>query len=264
MKKLLGQLVVFTYLFVVGCKNNDAPPEATIPPTPSIAYSVAATMPHDTSYFTEGLEFYKGLMLESTGLEGKSRLVQYDPTSGKVEKQVVLDSTHFGEGITVFRDTVYQLTYTQGVIHVYNINGLKKLKQLPYNNGEGWGLTHDSSHIIGTNGSNNIHYYEPGSFKLIKTLPVTENDLPAVNLNELEYVNRYIYANQWQYNTILKIDPANGKVVAKMDLSSIKEQEKALNPVAGDLNGIAYNPDTKKFYVTGKNWAKIYELQFSL
>lgn len=265
MKKTLVTLSICTSLLITACKNNDAPeqPDAA-PATPAISYSIGATLPHDTANFLEGLEFYKGKLLESTGPEGKSKLVEYDPATGKTDKEVRLDPKYFGEGITVFRDTVYQMTYREGVVHVYAAKDFKKIKELPYTNGEGWGLTHDSAFLIGTNGGNSLHYYQPGTFKLVKSVGITENGIPAVNLNELEYINGFIYANQWQYNTILKIDPIKGEVVAKMDLTSIDQQEKAQNPNAGYLNGIAYNHDTQKFYITGKNWSKIYELRFTL
>lgn len=270
MKKLswIGLAVIIAV--AASCKNtdkenngNNATPEA--PSTPAIAYSVAATYPHDTTYFTEGLEFYKGKLLESTGLEGKSKLVEYDLATGKAEKEVKLDAKYFGEGITVLRDTLYQLTYREGVVHVYNAKDLKKIKELPYTNGEGWGLTNDGTNLIGNNGGNSLYYYQPGTFKLLKSVGIHErNGEAAVNLNEPEYVNGFIYANQWQYPYILKIDPANGEVVAKMDLTPVINQEKVQNPNAEYLNGIAYNPETKKFYVTGKNWSKIYELRFTL
>jgi glutamine cyclotransferase len=270
MKKLAGFFFAFALVTAVSCDNSDtdtgdgngSSPETR--KTPAIAYSVANTYPHDTSNFTEGLEFYNGSLLESTGLEGKSRLLQYNLANGKVERQIDLEHKYFGEGITVMHDTLYQLTYREGVVHVYNAKDFKKIKELPYTNGEGWGLTHDSTYLIGNNGGNSLYFYQPGTFKLVKNLGITENGEPAIQLNELEYVNGFIYANQWQYNYILKIDPKKGEVVAKMDLSPIQQQEKAQNPSAEVLNGIAYNPETKKFYVTGKNWSKIYELQFSL
>lgn len=268
MNKLFGACLLLGGVSFWSCNNSntDATSDATSasPATPAIAFSIVNTLPHDTTYFTEGIEFYRGKLLESTGLEGKSKLVQYDPATGKVERQVNLDPKYFGEGITVLHDTIYQLTYREGVVHVYDGKTFKKIKELPYKNGEGWGLTNDGTHLIGTNSGNSLYYYEPGTFKLIKTVGITENGEPAVNINELEYINGFIYANQWQYDYILKIDPAKGEVVAKMNLSSIKNQEKAMNPNAEVLNGIAYNPQTKKFYVTGKNWSKIYELQFNL
>lgn len=265
MKRFSWLVLLLAGFVTIRCGNTDdtaADSSTSAPPIPSISYTTVGTAAHDTSFFTEGLEFYKGSLLESTGLEGKSKLVQYDLPSGKMQKQISLPATSFGEGVTVFRDTVYQLTWRESKVNVYSIKDFKKIKELPFT-GEGWGLTHDSTSLIATNGSNNLYYYEPGTFRLLKKVAVTENDVPAVNLNEVEYVNGFLYANQWQMNYILKIDPASGNVVAKMDLSSLVQQERVTNPNAEVLNGIAYNPETKKFYVTGKNWSKIYELQFA-
>jgi glutamine cyclotransferase len=248
----------------VRCANDSSGETTyTAPQTPAISFTVVGAFPHDTTHFTEGLEFYNGALLEGTGLEGKSKLVKYDLATGNVQKEVKLEDRFFGEGITVLRDTLYQLTYRQGVVFLYDVRTFNKLKELPYTNGEGWGLTNDGTHLIGSNGGNGLFYYEPGTFRLLKKVDVTENDVPAVNINELEYVNGFIYANQWQYPYILKIDPASGNVVSKMDLSSLVKQEKLANPNAEEVNGIAFNPANNKFYVTGKNWSKIYELQFA-
>lgn len=205
MNKLLPIAILLLASIGLGCTNPEQTetPQAEAKKTPAIAFSVARTFPHDSSFFTEGLEFYKGKLVESTGLYEKSRLVQYDLATGKVEKQVALDKKYFGEGITVLRDTLYQLTYREGVVHVYDARTLKKVKELPYSNGEGWGLTHDSTYIIGTNSGNSLFYYEPATFKLLKRQGITENGEAAVNINELEYIDGYIYANQWQYPYIL-------------------------------------------------------------
>lgn len=265
MKKVLFALLVLAAF--ISCNNdttaNNGGGENSLPPIPVINYSVGATFAHDTSFFLEGLEFYKGKLLESTGLNGKSRLTEYDLATGKISKQIKLDDKFFGEGITVFHDTLYQLTYVEGVVHVYDAKDFKKIKELPYKNGEGWGLTHDSTHLIGTNSGNSLYYYDPATFAVVKSVPITENGSAAININELEYVNGFIYANQWQYPYILKIDPVKGEVVAKMDLTSLVQKEGGANASEKVLNGIAYNPETKKFYVTGKNWSKIYELQFA-
>ena len=268
MKKILWPALYVIAGFIVSCNGNkgETGPDGSLeimPVTPSISYSIKAALAHDTSYFTEGLEFYKGSLIESTGIYGKSRLVKYNPETGDVLKQIVLDSTYFGEGITIFKDTIYQLTYREGVVHVYTADAFKKVKELPYTNGEGWGLTHDSTYLIGNNSGNNLYYYEPSTFKLVKTLPVNENGLPAVNINELEYINGYIYANQWQLNTILKINPADGNVVGKMDLTDLVQRVKQKDPKAEFMNGIAYDSVKKKVYITGKNWPEMYELQFS-
>ncbi|HYO21840.1 MAG TPA: glutaminyl-peptide cyclotransferase [Flavisolibacter sp.] len=265
MNKILAGILILATIAYISCKNGEDPSTDTpaTPPTPSITYSVREQLLHDTSYFTEGLEFYGGKLIESTGLYGKSKLVQYDPVTYKVEKDVKLDSILFGEGVTVFRDTIYQLTYRESKVNVYDAKTFRKLKELPFI-GEGWGLTHDSTALIATNGSSNLYFYEPGTLKLIKKVAVTEGGSSVTNLNELEYVNGYVYANQWQYSYILKIDPVKGEVVGKMDLTSVIQQEKSQNPNAQELNGIAYNHDTKKFYITGKNWSRIYELQVAL
>ena len=265
MKRSYWLALISVGFLATRCGNNasDNDDAMATPQTPVISYTVVGSFPHDTADFTEGLEFYKGNIIESTGNYGTSRLVQYDLPTGNTQKELNLDQKFFGEGVTVLRDTAYQLTYREGVVHLYDAKTFKKLKELPYTNGEGWGLTNDSTHLIATNSGNGLFYYEPGTFKLVKRLDVNENDAPAVNINELEYVNGFIYANQWQYPYILKIDPQTGNVVAKMDLSSLIQQEKLTNPNASELNGIAYNPETKKFFVTGKNWSKIYELQFA-
>ncbi|NTS40203.1 glutaminyl-peptide cyclotransferase [Flavisolibacter sp. BT320] len=263
MKKISGLALLAAALLLTRCANNDAPSDTTTaaPQTPSIAYTVVNTYPHDTSHFIQGFEFYKGDIIEGTGLEGKSKLLQYDLETGTVKKSISLPATSFGEGVTVFRDTVYQLTYRESKVNVYRASDFGKIGELPFT-GEGWGLTNDSTALIASNGSNNLYYYEPGTFKLLKKVAITENEAPAVNLNELEYINGFVYANQWQMNYILKIDPAAGNVVAKLDLSGVVQQEKALNPYAEFINGIAYNKETGKVYITGKNWSKIYQLQF--
>jgi len=264
MKKLCWLLSFTFVLFLISCKGDDGEgsSDGTVTrSTPVLSYSVISVHPHDTSFFTEGLEFYNGNLLESTGNYGKSKLVQMAFPGGKVVKQVSLDTTYFGEGITVLHDTVYQMTYKEHVVHLYTAKDFKKIKELPLNT-EGWGLTNDGKNLIASDGSSNLYFYEPQTFRLLRTQGVTENDAPAVNINELEYINGFVYANQWQYSYILKIDPSNGQVVAKMDLSELVNKVKAKDPHAAEFNGIAYNPATKKFYVTGKYWPEMYELQF--
>jgi len=265
MKKYYWFLLIAPLVFFISCTGSDntsSNSDATPPPvTPSMSYSIASTLPHDTSYFTEGLEFYKNTLIESTGLPEKSRLVQTDPATGKELRVVHLDPKYFGEGVTILHDTVYQLTWREHVVHVYSAKDFKKIKELPLN-GEGWGLTNDGTNLIASDGSSNLYYYEPSTFKLLRTVSVTENGSMVLNINELEYVNGFIYANQWQYNYILKINPTTGQVVAKIDFTSEVDKMHATDPHAEYLNGLAYNPETKKFYVTGKLWPKIYELQF--
>ena len=146
---------------------------------------------------------------------------------------------------------------------MYSLKDFKKLSEFKYEMKEGWGMTTDGKNIIASDGSSNLYFYEPGTFKLLKIQAATESDGPAVNINELEYIDGFIYANQWQYPYILKIDPNTGIVVAKADLTKIIERIKSIYPKADVLNGIAYDRTTKKIYVTGKNWPELYEMQFS-
>lgn len=260
-KKYWFLLTLLGFLFI-SCNNSDTS-TTTEPPNPAVpimSYSIIAALPHDTSYYTEGLEFYDSTLLESTGNYGPSKLLELDPESGKVLKQVKLGDKYFGEGITVLHDTLYQLTYKEHVVFLYNAKTFKKIKELPFK-GEGWGLTNDAKNIIASNGSSSLYYYQPGTFQLLKVLDVTENGNPVLNINELEYVDGYIYANQYMLNDIVKIDPSNGNVVAKLDLTDFVNKMKT-DPHTDVLNGIAYNKKNKKFYVTGKYFPQMLEIQF--
>lgn len=260
MNKYLVVTFIVGLLLLIACNNSSTPEINT--PTPSISYTIGDSLPHDTASFTEGLEFYNNTLLESTGNYGKSKLIQLDASTGKVIYQHSLDAKFFGEGISVLNDTLYQMTYKEKTVLVYSAKDFKKIMELPLTT-EGWGMTNDGKQLIVTDGSSNLYFYEPGTFKLLRQQAVTENGTPAVNINELEYINGYVYANQWQYNYILKIDPKTGEVVAKMDLTDVVNRIKAKAPYIDALNGIAYNPTTKKVYITGKYWPEILELQFS-
>ena len=271
MRKIIyvtGVITLVVCFYSLSCNNGPETPATPPPPAPeTMNCIVQKTYPHDTSSFTEGLLIYKGSLYESTGdpdYSGKSKLLKINLTSGKVEKQVSLDKKYFGEGAVILRDTIYQLTYKEGIAFIYNLD-FKKIKELPFatGNGQGWGMTTDSTYLIVDDGSSNLYYFEPSTFKLIKKIAVTDAGALGYNLNELEYIDGYIYANQWQLPYILKIDPANGQVVAKIDLTDIWNRVQQKDPNADVLNGIAYDPVTKKIYITGKKWPELYEVQFS-
>lgn len=262
-------------LFIIGftvvlfsCNNSGTPPESTSarPPEPEAMNCVVQkSFPHDTSSFTEGLLIYNGALYESTGNYGRSKLLRVNLSTGKAEKEVKLDSAYFGEGIAILRDTVYQLTYKTGVAFVYTLKDFKKIKQVPFSteSGEGWGMTTDGTYLIATDGTSNIYYFEPSTFKLAKKITVTDAGTLSYNVNELEYIDGYLYANQWQLPYVLKIDPSNGQVVGKIDLTDVWNGVKQKDPQAEVLNGIAYDAATKKIYVTGKWWPELYEVQFT-
>lgn len=218
--------------------------------------------PHDTTAFTEGLEFHDGVLYEGTGEPGSSQLRKEDLKTGKVLKSVSLDRQYFGEGITFFGGKIYELTWESHVAFQYDTS-FKLLKQF-YLDAKGWGMTHDQHSLILSDGSSTIYFRNPGTLNTVKTISVTENGNLLNNINELEYINGYIYSNIWQTDDVIKIDPGNGKVVGRANLSGLLE-ESGLNN-GGDpnnvLNGIAYDSTTQKVYVTGKRWPAIFEIKF--
>ena len=270
MKFFYALLALAFFTLAISCNNNASSPEeggnSQSSSAPLLSYTVVATYPHDTSAFIQGLAFYKGKLYEGTGLNGSSKLKEVDLVSGKAHSSISLDSNLFGEGVTILNDTIYQLTWQNKVVLVYTAKDLKKIKEFPLST-DGWGITNDGKNLIVSDGSSNLYFYEPSTFRLLKTQGVTEMGSSSFNLNELEFIDGYIYANQWQYNYILKIDPNSGQVVSKLDLSDLVDRLKARFPgmdteQQATLNGIAYNPETKKIYVTGKLWPELYEIQF--
>ena len=262
MKKILFFALLTGF---IACKNEDkndpSGPQANAPK--SMSYSIINTYPHDTSSYIEGLLIYKGDLYESGGNYGFSKLKKVDLKTGKSLKEISLESKYFGEGIVIINDTIYQLTYKEKVGFMYSLKDFKKLGEFKFASDEGWGMSTDGKSIIASDGSSNLYYYQPGTFKLLKTQAVTEAGSFSFNLNELEYIDGYIYANQWQSGYILKIDPATGQIAAKADLTKLWDRVKTLYKNAEVPNGIAYDAATKKIYVTGKFWPELYEIQFS-
>ncbi len=261
---------------LTACNNNDrqdnSAAETTKAPDntpPTINYTVVNALPHDTTAYTEGFLFHNGQLYESTGTEPempvsrKSMFGTVDLASGKITPKVELDrNKYFGEGIVFLNGKVYQLTYTTKVGFIYDAKTFKKLGEFTFPSKEGWGMTTDGTYLIMSDGSSNINYLDPTTFRLVKVLGVTDNNGPVSNINELELIKGYLYANQWQTNYILKIDPASGKVVGKINLESLDSEARNKYPGAEVLNGIAYDSTTGKVYVTGKLWSNIYEIRF--
>jgi glutaminyl-peptide cyclotransferase len=247
-------------LTLVSCnKKNEKP---AIDPL-LIYYKVKTTWPHDTDAFTQGLVIHNGLLYESTGQNGQSWIGIVDINTGKPDKKVELDQQYFGEGITIFDNKVYQLTYKTKVGFVYDLKTWKKIREFQQPLIEGWGITHNNTHLIMSEGSDKLFFVDTASMKPVKVLPVTDENGPVTKLNELEYVDGFIYANIWETNKIVKIDPTTGKVVGRLDLSSLSENAALRHSGSEVLNGIAYHPATKLFLVTGKNWPSIYVLQLT-
>lgn len=262
MKKALF-LGLLSSVVITSCKNKDSNDDNGEKPKPatSMSYSIVNTYPHDTSSYTQGLIIYNGEMYEGTGNYGRSKLKKVDWKTGKTEREIPLDGKYFGEGVTILRDTVYQLTWKEKKVLVYTLNDFKKIKEFDVDF-DGWGLTNDGTNLIVSTGGSDLLYYDPSTFKLVKSQTVIEAGAPSFNLNELEYFNGFVYANQYEYPYILKINPATGEVVAKADLTDMWNRVKAIDHDADVPNGIAYDSATKKIYITGKWWPELYEVQF--
>ena len=261
MKKMFLFVIVAGF---IGC-NPKGPGEKDKPDPNApklMSYSIINTFPHDTSSYTQGLLIYKGEMYEGTGNYGFSKMKKVDMKSGKALKEISLDPKIFGEGVTILNDTVYQLTWKEKKVFAYTLADFKKVKEFNVDI-EGWGLTNDGKNLIVSTGSSDLFYYEPSTFKLLKAQTVTESGSPSFNLNELEYIDGFVYANQYQFPYIFKIDPSTGQIVAKADLPTMWERIKKIDPDADVPNGIAYDTATKKMYITGKWWPELYEVQFS-
>jgi glutamine cyclotransferase len=260
-------------LLLAACGNEDPnPPETTASANtvtvPTINYTVVKAHPHDTSLFTEGLLVHDGKLFESTGSPAgargpKSLVGVIDLSTGKMDKKVELDAEmYFGEGIAFLNGKLYQLTYKTQIGFIYDARTFKQTGTFHYANAEGWSLTTDGRNLIMSDGSPQLTWLSADSLKPIKRLTVTEDGAPLHNLNELEYIKGYIYANIWMTNTIVRIDPTTGKVLGKLNLGSLEIEAKARQPNVDVLNGIAYDAATDKIYVTGKLWPNIYEISF--
>jgi glutaminyl-peptide cyclotransferase len=225
---------------------------------PVLAAEVRKKYPHDPHAFTQGLEYFEGFLYESTGETGQSSLRKVDLESGKVLQRTDLSSEYFGEGLTVFRGKIYQLTWLSKTGFVYDLRSFRKLREFHYD-GEGWGLAHDASNLILSDGTNRLRYLDPESFKVVRTLEVYAGKEAVTNLNELEYIENDIYANVWHSNRIARIDSRSGEVRAWIDLSVLGSQEQ--KEPEGVLNGIAYDSARRRLFVTGKDWAHLFEIR---
>ena len=224
-------------------------------------YEVVKTYPHNTGHFTQGLEIHNGQFYESTGEKGKSAIYRFELETGNVLQTKKLEDKYFGEGITIFDDKIYQLTYKAQKGFVYDLNSFARIDSFTYETPEGWGLSHDGSYLIKTDGSEFLHFLDPNTYEVVRKIQVYDNKGPVKLLNELEYYKGYLYANIWTTNNAVKIDPETGKVVAKINfeglLSVLYNPDKPIDV----LNGIAIHPDNGKMYITGKLWPHLYEVK---
>ena len=222
-------------------------------------YQIKEVYPHDSNAFCQGLTIAGGQMYEGTGREGQSTLRRVDLATGRVLQQHAIDRRQFGEGIAVMGDRIYQLTWKARTCYVYDRETFREQGRFRYE-GQGWGLTHDGTHLIMSDGSSRLRFLDPQTFEVVRQVWVRSSGRAVTNLNELEFVEGEVFANVWRKDRIARIDPETGDVTSWIDLSTLypARQRRSADHV---LNGIAYDAEAKRLFVTGKNWPKLYEIQ---
>ena len=264
-------LPVLTSL-AIAC-GASAPPEtppaqaATRAPAPLVAqgperlgYQIIKSYPHDTGAFTQGLTIADGHLYEGTGLHGESSLRRVDLQTGAALQRIELPNQYFGEGIAVVGDRIYQITYKTGVGFVYDRKTFEKLREFKYD-GEGWGLTYDGQHLIMSDSTDTLRFWDTETLKEVKRLRVRDGDQSIKAINEMEYVDGAIYGNVWMEERIARIDPKTGQVTAWIDMSNLLTATERSRGV-DVLNGIAHDPKTGNFLITGKLWPWVFEVKF--
>lgn len=226
-------------------------------------YEIVNTYPHDTSSYTQGLEFHNGVLYESAGQRGVSTLRKTDFTTGKIEKEIKLDDKYFAEGLTILNDKLYQLTWQSKIGFIYDLDTFEQTGTFAFNESkEGWGLCNDGETIYKSDGTDKIWLLDPKNLSEQGYIEIVDNKTTRSKYNELEWVNGKIYANTYQNDGISIINPETGAIEAVVDLRPLKKEvQSGLDPNNEVLNGIAYNKDTDKLYVTGKHWNKLFEIR---
>ncbi|MCE2655599.1 MAG: glutaminyl-peptide cyclotransferase [Sediminibacterium sp.] len=271
MLRFIKHILLFTFITAMNsCGNNIATSENNevneniIKAPTQLQYEVVKVYTHDTSSYTQGLEWYGETLFEGTGNYGKSQLHKMDANLQSISKKISLPKELFGEGITVFKDKIYQLTWKEHKVLVYNANTLQKEKEL-YWQYEGWGLTHNDTALIVSTGGSDIYIVDPNNFTIKKTIGVYNNYGYVSNINELEFVDGKIFANIYGLNEVVVIDPTTGQIINNINFSNLLAQAGVkYDPTTIDdgyvLNGIAYHAKSKTFYITGKCWPVMVEV----
>jgi glutaminyl-peptide cyclotransferase len=244
-------------LFLAGCESKSLPAHAQVQMQ---GVTVVKEHPHDVDAFTQGLVVHDGKFYEGTGQYRKSTLRKVQINNGKVLAQVSLDQIYFGEGITILNGKIYQLTWKNNRCFVYDLQSMRFEKSMIYTY-EGWGLTNDGKELIVSDGTANIRFVDPESFQEKRRIQVVDVKKPVQKINELEWVDGEIWANIWYEDVIARIAPDSGKVIGWVDMRKVypmsgRERESV-------MNGIAYEPSTKRLFITGKNWPKVFEVQLN-
>jgi len=264
MKKWIALMAVLVTAIVLGATllvflNNSATPDTTY-----YSYSIVNTYPHDTNSFTEGLWYSGTVMYESSGggngPDYVSTLREVDLATGKVLKEYALPKNYFGEGIAVVNDTIIQLTWESNIGFVYNENSFALIGNFTYPT-EGWGLTYNGGDLIMSDGSDHLYFLNPTTFQRVREVEVHDGNTSVSMLNSLSYINGYVYANVWLTNKIAIINPETGQVKAWINLSGLPASVASKTNSNAVLNGIAYDPQGNRLFVTGKDWNSLYQIK---
>jgi glutaminyl-peptide cyclotransferase len=266
-----GSLVLTTALAVGGCQRTgaDQPVRLNVPALPAEAgstssvvrysYEVIKTWPHDRAAFTQGLVIRDGSFIESTGLNGQSSLREVDVATGRVLKQVVLAPVYFAEGVAVMGAQAFQITWQNRKGFVYDVDTFQLQKEFTYE-GEGWGLATDGTLLILSDGTSRIRFLDPTSFEVKRSIEVTREGRPLSLLNELEFIRGEIFANVWQTEEVVRIDPATGRIRGVISFVGLLPAQDR-RPDTDVLNGIAYDEKSDRLFVTGKRWPRVFEVR---
>ncbi len=250
-------LCVLVLLAAVSCRSevHAPPPERT----PVEGFEIVRSWPHDPSAFTQGLVFRQGRLYEGTGLQGRSSVREVELETGVVLRQSRLEPRHFGEGIALRGNRLYQLTWRSQEGFIYDASTFERVGHFTYPT-EGWGLTEDGESLIMSDGSSTLRFLDPDTFAVRRTVKVMDAGQEIPQLNELEYVRGEVYANVWMTNLIARIDPATGRVKGWIDLTGLLPQGERLGN-EDVLNGIAYDAAGDRLFVTGKLWPKLFQIR---
>jgi glutamine cyclotransferase len=274
-------IIIVSFLFV-GCDSAasssgqaSAVPSAAVSATPTAApstapageipvwtYEIINTYPHDSSSYTQGLIYRDDVLYESAGQYNESSLRKVDLKTGKVLKKIPVPGQYFAEGMTIFMGKVFQLTWREEKVFVYEPDTFRKTGEFTYE-GEGWGLTHDGQQLIMSDGSSQIRFINADTFKVERRINVTLKGRPVEELNELEYIKGEIYANIYQTDRIVRIDPKTGQVLGVIDMTGILPG-KSPDEMENVLNGIAYDEKGERLFITGKRWPKLFEVRLKV
>jgi glutamine cyclotransferase len=249
--------IIALLLIYFSCTRSYTPFSPT--PNKNYTYRIVEEYPHRQDAFTQGLVFYDGYLYEGTGLNGYSSLRRVDIKSGEVLQIKNLPAQYFGEGITIYNDKIYQLTWQSGTGFVYDLNTFDLLDQFYYS-GEGWGLTCDDTSLIMSDGTSYLYFLDPETYEKKSRIEVKDHGKPITHLNELEYINGEIFANVWLTSKIARISPDTGEVLGWLNLYGILPSRECSRPI-DVLNGIAYDPATGWIYITGKFWCKLFVIE---